>query len=74
MGLETVMLKGARVQKLLTALFYLVLAVCSELYVVCESAKFFRDSLHPCTLRFRRSQSQAATARCFACVGPVWRF
>lgn len=41
MVLDTVMLKGARVQKLLTALSYLVPAVCGELYIVCEPVKFF---------------------------------
>ena len=42
MGLETIMLKGARVQKLLTALFYFVLVVCGKLYIVCEPAKCYR--------------------------------
>ena len=41
MGLETFMLKGARVQKFLVALFYLVLGVCSGLYIVCVTVKSF---------------------------------
>lgn len=41
MGLETVMLKGARVQKFSAALFYLVSAVRFKLYIMCAPAKNF---------------------------------
>ena len=41
MGLETVLLKGARVQKFLAALFYLVSAVRFKLYIMCAPAKNF---------------------------------
>ena len=56
MALETVMLKGARVQKLLTALFYFVLAVCGELYIAYEPVKCYRVL---CTLALLHPRIQA---------------
>ena len=71
MGLETVMLKGARVQKFSAALFYLVSAVRFKLYIMCAPAKNFGIS---CTLGFRHDQGRATAATYSARVGPVWRF
>ena len=41
MALATGMLKGARVQKVLVALFYLVSTAHDRLYIVCTPVKFF---------------------------------
>ena len=58
------MLKGARVQKFLVALFYLVRGVCSRLYIVCVTVKSFEflctlALLHP-WIQVRPKQSDSS--------------
>ena len=69
--METVMLKGARVQKFLAALFYLVSAVRFKLYIMCAPAKNFGilctlALLHP----WAQAQPQPSNSR--PIVGPCW--
>ena len=69
--METVMLKDARVQKIRTALFYLVWVVCSRVYIVCVPVNIFENLctlalLHP----WAQAQPQPSNSR--PIVGPCW--